>query len=304
MAIAFIKSDQLNEILISGASVMVAPELARRVLAECGYMHQRPLNEDRALLLASAIEHGTFRRNTQVVFARLHGRLILVDGQHRLTGIDLAGRAWPLRVEIEDKSSQAEVDALYCQFDQPGGQRSLTQVSRSLGLHDADGNGLRPPTAALLMRAVPMLMVDLRRIAPTHRPRETRDLDTKKQVALEWKPWALDYQSCLGKGIGARTGRYRAGGVFAVALATLRHQRERAKIFWTNSIRNDALRSDDPAHSLHSHFLSSKRATSEYDLAEAASHAWNAHFANRPLKLVKAVGSPLKLLGTPYTGGE
>lgn len=302
MTLAALRPNSLDSLLTNGASVAIGPDLARRILAECTYIHQRPLNEDRALLLAAAIEHGTFRRNTQIAFARLNGRLILVDGQHRLNAVDLAGRAWPMRIEIEDKADHLAVDAYYCSFDQPGGTRSLTQVSRSLGLHDADGNGLRPTTAALLVRAVPMLMIDLRRIAPNQRPRQTRDLDTKKQIALEWKPWALAYQGCLDKGIGSRTARYRAGGVFAVAIATLRHQRERALIFWSNSIRNDALRNDDPAHALHSHFLSSKRATSEYDLAEAASHAWNAFYANRSLKLVKAIGSPLKLLGTPYTG--
>lgn len=306
MTLKFVRAaapNSLSNILQPGSVVSITPDLARRILAECRYENQRPRNDDRALLLAAAMEHGTFLKNTQIAFCEFNGELMLVNGQHRLTAVDLAGLPVAFRIEIYPCKSIDEVHANYCRFDQPGGQRSLTQVSRSLGLHDAEDNGLRPASAALLLRAVPMLMIDLKRIPPTQRPPGTRDLDLKKETALKWKPWALEYQHCLDQGIGTRTGRYRAGGVYAVALVTLRYQRDRAVKFWSDSIRNSGLRNDDPAHALHNHFLSSKRATSEYDLAEAASHAWNAFYKDRPLKLCKAVGSPLALLGTPY-GGE
>lgn len=298
------RQSSLESLLHSGASLIVTPEIARQILSDCRYQNQRPLNEDRALLLAGAMEHGTFRINTQLGFARLGGRLLLVDGQHRLNAVDLSGRPVPFRIEIYDCASEGEVDALYCRFDQPGGQRSQTQISRSLGLHDDDENGLRPATAALLLRATPMLILELRRIPPALRPRQTRDLDFKKEVALQWKPQAIDYQACLDCGLSVRTGRFRSGGVFAVALVTLRYQREKAKLFWSRAIRNDALRTDDPAHALHSYFLSNKKKAAEFDLAEAASHAWNAFFKGRSLTFCKSVGSPIRLLGTPVDGGE
>lgn len=302
--LAFIKPSpplpKLVDVLENGASVNISAELAQHLLLECPYDGQRPLNEDRALLLGTAMEHGTFLQNTQIAFGLLGGRYYLVNGQHRLNAVALARLDQRFRIEIYQCDTRAELDAVYCRFDQPGGQRSLTQVSRALGLHDDTERGLRPATAALLLRAAPILMVKLQRVAPIHRPRDTRDLDAKKGVALQWKPWAVEYQDCLYAGITNKTARYRAGGVFAAALVTLRYQNEMAKVFWRESIRNSGLQNDDPRHALHSHFLSSRRATSEYDLAEAACHAWNAYFRGKRLTVCKMLGGPLRLLGTPY----
>lgn len=304
MAISFLtpKISSLSDILEGGTALGVDGELAERLLSECPYAGQRPLNEDRALLLASAMEHGTFLPNTQISFGRMKGCYHLVNGQHRLNGVSLSGKKISFRIEVYECSSKADLDALYCRFDQPGGTRSLTQISGSLGLHDENTDGLTSATAALLLRATPLLMIDLRRIAPVNRPRNTRDLDEKRVVALSWKSQAIDYQKCLAGGLTKRTGRFRAGGVFAVALVTLRYQNERAVAFWKEAVRDNGLMSGDPRHALHAEFLSSKRATTEYDLAEKACNAWNAWFQNRHLTVCKALGSPLKILGTPYLG--
>jgi hypothetical protein len=186
----------LEALLVPGAALSIDKPLAERILRDCPYAQQRPLNEDRALLLGDAMEHGTFLRLTQISFGRLHGRYHLVNGQHRLTAVTLADQPQAFRIEVYDCRDTAELHALYCRFDQPGGTRTLAQVSRSLGLHDELG-GLRPATAALLLRTVPLLMIDLRRIAPAQRPRAARDLERRKEAALAWKPWAIDYQACL-----------------------------------------------------------------------------------------------------------
>lgn len=303
MAIAsiFVRQDEpLSKRLPNGSAVRIDGDIARQILTECEYPRQRQLNDDRALLLASAMEQGTFLPNTQLAFCRLGSALYLVNGQHRLTAVVLSEQAQTFRIEIYECSSMADVDAAYCRFDQPGGQRSLTQVSRSLGLHDDgdDPSGLKPSTAALLLRATPLLMIGMKRIPPVQRPRHTRDLDRKKDVALTWKPWAIDYQVCLQSGISNKTARFRTGSVFAVALITLRYQNERAKPFWSHALRDSGLMEGDPRHTLHSHFLSAKKAKTEYDLAEAAAHAWNAWFSKRNITLIKTLGGPIRLAGT------
>lgn len=295
-------SSGLSHLLEDGEVVTIGKELAERILAECKYPGQRPLNEDRALFIGELMEQGTFRHKDQISFGLLDSGYYLVNGQHRLTAISLSQSRYPFRVEIYKVGSRAELDALYCTFDQPGGQRSLSQISRSLSLHDGEENGLRPATAALLMRACPLLMIDMRRIAPINRPRSTKSVDARKQVALQWKPQAIDYQECLDSGLTSRTGRFRAGGVFAVALVTIRHQRDKAMPFWKEAIRNSGLNRGDPRHTLAAEFLSSKVSTSEYDLAEKACAAWNAWFRSRDLTMCKVLGGPLKILGTPHAG--
>lgn len=296
--------NSLAQMLAAGESVEVGADLAGRILQECKYQGQRPLNDERVLAIAELMEQRTFRTNDQIAFGQLNGALYLVNGYHRLNAIGVAQANYPFRVEIYTVNTFAELDALYCTFDQPGGQRSLSQISKSLGLHDDFDNGLRPATAALLIRACPLLMVDLRRIAPNNRPRSTRSLDAKKATALQWKPQAIEYQICLDAGLTSRTGRYRASGVFAVALATIRHQRDKAIPFWRESIRNSGLQRGDPRHTLNVEFLSTKRSAGEYELAEKACAAWNAWFRNRELTMCKVLGAPLKLLGTPYSGDE
>lgn len=294
----------LAQFLEAGESVEINKEIAGRILQECKYQGQRPLNEDRVLAIAELMEQHTFRPNDQISFGLLNGALYLVNGYHRLNAVEMIGVKYPFRVEVYDVATAAELDALYCTFDQPGGQRSVTQISRSLGLHDEGDSGLRPATAALLIKSCPLLMIDLRRIAPNNRPPSTRSLDAKKAAALQWKPYAIDYQSCLSAGMSARTGRYRASGVFAVALATIRHQREKAIPFWKESVRNSGLQRGDPRQTLNVEFLSAKRSAGEYELAEKACTAWNAWFRGRELVVCKVLGSPLKILGTPYNGEE
>lgn len=285
--------DQLK----NGDSLEIGPVVARRILDNWPYEGQRPLNEDRVIQLGETLQRGTFLPNTQISFGRVGAKLYLLNGQHRLNAIELSGVSCKFRIEIYECRDASELADLYCRFDQPGGQRSLTQISRALNLHD---DALRPATAASLLQATPLLMTGLRRVAPNRRPVRTRDLDQRKMVALEWKPWAIDYQACLQAGVRVRTARYRSASVFAVALVTLRYQNSRAKEFWTGSIRNDALRHDDPRAALHGSFLSASKARKgEFDLAEAASYAWNAFYKGRPLILCKAIGTEIRLLGTP-----
>jgi hypothetical protein len=289
----------LDEILFSGNDAKIDEEVADRILKSCIYQGQRPLNEDRALLLGETMERGTFLPRTQLAFGRWNGNFFLVNGQHRLTAVTLSRQAQYFRIEVYECASSDEIDMLYARFDQPGGQRSLTQISRSLGLHD-EKDGLRPASAALLLRAVPLLMIDLKRIVPSQRPRNSRDLDAKREFALLWKPWAIDYQNCLDGGITVRTARFRAAGTMAVALATLRYQNAMAKEFWREAAHNSGLVSGDPRHTLHTFFLSSRRVRNEFDLAEVCSFAWNAWMSNRPLTLLKILGGKINLRGTPF----
>jgi hypothetical protein len=297
--------ESLDFVLVPGESVCVDPALAVRLLSESRYEGQRPCNDERALLLSETMEHGTFRQNTQLWFARLRGQYFLVDGQHRLTAVDLSRTTQRFRIEVEDCGNMGEVAALYCRFDQPGGQRSLTQVSKSLGLHDDAPGGLRPSMAALLLRAVPLLMIDLKPIAPVLRPRAVRDLDAKKDFAQAWKPAAIQYQRCLEGSNASRTGRFRTAGVVAVALITMRYQETAAREFWREAIRDNALHDTDPRHTLHIDFLQRrKQAGSEFVLAEAASVAWNAWMQNKQLKIIKVLGNPIRLAGTPICSAE
>jgi hypothetical protein len=47
---------------------------------------------------------------------------------------------------------------------------------------------------------------------------------------------------------------------------------------------------------------SQRQKRTEYDLAEAASYAWNAFYQGRPLTQCKTLGGPIRLLGTPFLG--
>jgi len=293
----------LDSLLVSGALLTAGSALAKRLVTECGYPGQRPLDDDRVLLLAEAMEARQFLTATQIAFGRLGGRNYLVNGQHRLHAVDLAQIAQEFRIEIYPCETRAELDALYCRFDQPGGRRSLSQLSHALGLHDEDQSGLRPVAAAMLLRATPFLMINMARIAACHRPRATRDLDARKDFALPWKPAAIAYQACLDQGVTNRTARFRASGTVAVALATLRYQTARAQEFWMGAIRNHHLAADDPRLTLANAFLTRQRASHEHDLADMAACAWNAFMRDRPLKAIRTSGvGPIRLIGTPYSG--
>lgn len=297
---------RLSDILKPGSSVEVAPDIAGRILLECRYQRQRPRNDEHALRLADAMVRGTFLTNTQIAFGKLNGQLFLINGQHRLTAIEISGSTHAFRIEIYPCATQHDLDERYLRFDQPGGIRSIVQLASAFNLHDDHEGGLRPPTAALLVKAMPLVMIDFKRMAVAVRPRATRDLDVKIAAAREWKPWAIEYQKALDLRSSKQAARYRQAGVFAVALATFRFQTEKARAFWGTSILNSGLDYADPRAGLHRSFLGNV-ARQQIELAEISAGAWNAFFKNRKLETPRPSNSieggevsGRPILGTSY----
>ena len=88
--------------------------------------------------------------------------------------------------------------------------------------------------------------------------------------------------------------------LFAVALTTMRHQEEKAKIFWGAVARNDGLRKGTPEHTLVNWLLENRIEALTSDGFIAPALAWNASFRGKMLGALK-VGATVgfRIAGTP-----
>lgn len=292
-----------GQALVDGALVEIDPSLAGQLLRETSYSGQRPIDERHALTLGLEMEQGTFLGGTQIAFARFGGHLYLINGRHRLHAVELSGTAISFRLAIYEAASDAEIGNLYCRFDTMQRGRTARQIVGAVGLVDEGEDGLSPSGATLLYAAMPILMLRFERVAHSQRPVETRIVDRKVAAAADWKPAAIVYQRLLDRQLTKFSRRFRASGVVAVALATLRYQPAMAETFWSAATLADGLHVGDPRHTLYLDLIASRRNSgAEYDLAAAAAVAWNAFFGRRQLKIIRVNPGPIVIAGTPFGG--
>ena len=89
----------------------------------------------------------------------------------------------------------------------------------------------------------------------------------------------------------------------AVALVTIKHQREKAEAFWTGLAKDDGLRRNDPRKALLIDFGNREWGRKSSDGCVSTSLAWNAYFSGRALSQIKIVnGAGVRILGTPFDG--
>jgi hypothetical protein len=109
-------------------------------------------------LLADLMQRHQWRAKEKLDFARLDGRLILVNGHHRLGSQALAGLRMEWIVVIHECASADEVAELYFTFDTNCRQRSPHTILNVVGLGPTLGIG--KDTASRLWSAIPLLNSD------------------------------------------------------------------------------------------------------------------------------------------------
>jgi hypothetical protein len=273
------------------------------VLRECSYELQRTIDLKHVTILAEYMRRGLWRPKDQLAFARLNGKLILINGYHRANAQIASGKNVEWSIAIHDCTTTEQVRALYHRFDTNLRKRSDQSILKGVGF--SEEFGLAPLAASCLYKAVPIIANGLSvRAAGADSDIFTRSIvDDRLKLAKEYVRAASAFEFLMKPAPRWLKKKVQNGGIYAVAMVTMRLQPTEASEFWGGIAENDGLRRGDPRMA----FLN--------DLADRNLHtgtvaqsvvvpalAWNAHWDQRDLKVIKVhPGRKTKLQGTPYT---
>lgn len=237
-----------------------------------------------------------------VTVARLSdGSWHWLNGYHRVYTAVMCGVDVELFVNVVFVQSKAELGALYATFDQKGTQRprGAAQIIEASGI--AQNNGISRHTARALHDAVPIIA---RRFSTSVHDRDHMlNLPDMRLNAMRTYLAEARLFSDIAKGCPAIIGdKLRRGGPCAVALVTLKHDRDRAVAFWSGVANNDGLRRGDPRQAYLTALLS-RDANSGLAHASYAMPAigWNSFRKGASRSIIKVLDvDRVKINGTPF----
>jgi hypothetical protein len=288
--------------LLDEGHIILSPHEAALLLAETRYERQtRDLTaagSDHIAVLADIMSRGKWRRREKLDFARLHGRLILVNGHHRLGAQVQAGVPLEWTVVIHECGTEDEVADLYASFDTNVRARGVGTILDVSG--QADKLDLTKSTATALYRAVPLIAMNFSFSIKDRSPVAHRVIDRRFAIMSAFKKEAKAWETATKAAPTLVKKRLSTQGALAVALMTFRHQPQSAAEFWGGVAENDGLRKGDPRHSYLA-VLTGPSGMKDGSAATTAGYAaagWNAFFEGRQNNYLKLTGAAFRIAGT------
>lgn len=287
---------------IKEGQVKFNPVQANMVLKWCRYERQRDENKARSFiaLLAEDMRRGTWLEKQQLDFARVDGRIVMVNGHHRMRAQIESGQDIVWNIAIHDCASEAELRSLYYRFDTNLRKRSASNIMDGVGF--AEDVGLKKETATALWSAAQLIEdgMKLRRYTMNSGARAMLT-DDRLAVCHEYAAEAKFYEGCIRVAPGHMRRKLRTVSMFALAMVTLKNEPETARNFWAGLAEDDGLNKGDARKTL---LLDMQARSGMSGLAVAplmaGARAWNAYRAGRGLKIIKVTGNPVPIDGTPY----
>lgn len=293
---------RLLEHIIREGRLRIGPELAQRILSEALYKNQRKVYRHHVVLLADDMRRKRWTAGSQICFVLFHGRLYLVNGQHRLHAVIESGEEIEFQILIEAADDEAQLAAIYYRFDRKQRARTTAEVLNAAGV--AERFGLSKTAAKATFEAAGLISNGFRRANYQQDPLKARSDDLRLDAARAWWEFGAEYDRLIEPADKVTKGKLFSSGVVAVALVTLKYQQERAVSFWGGLAEDDGLRSGDPRKTLRRDLLNrSLSSGSPITPVQVPALAWNAFYAGRSLKIIKVYDeAAVRIAGTPFDG--
>ena len=292
----------LHRLTLDGLAVelrMMTPVEAASIIDTQVWEKQRTLRASHVQYLAGAIELGELSKLI-VEFAEMpDGRLLLLDGQHRLHAIVRTGRELPCVLVVSRANSAKEVARIYAGIDRQK-SRSIVDALRAYAVVTTGGIG--PESLAKLTAGVAILMTGFSKDYSF----QSRSLISRVDWLEALMPEVETYVWCIKGNSKEAWNILTRAAVVAVALATLRDVPDRAEQFWSGVATDDGLTRGDPRHTLLRWLRDTPvRAQSNAIVyAQYVAVAWNHWYAGTQTEklIVRNKTAPIRLLGTKFTG--
>lgn len=296
--------------------MMVSPDQARLWLNSRPYKGQRPLRPNHVEFLAEEMRRGRFRPQAAVVFSVEDGsRYSLINGNHTLNAIVQCGK--PQQVTVFHYQSQDEYDTAetYGAID-INLQRNVSDLFSAMYLKEELGF-----TATQLNHVGASVRVIYGKFRWFDSRSRRLHMDDFVRAIRDYSAAAHEYIE-ITSGCNQEIFHPATRGVtMGVALVTLKFAgetigKDRIRDFWYGAIFDDGIKSDDPRKAANRHLLTTalagnsragatKRVTPQYS-ARYIANCFNAFVEGRNITRTQVTDtlSPIKILGTPFTGNE
>lgn len=295
----------LGGLLVNGL-VTITPELARRIILECGYERQRPVRPLHAAALAMQMRRKEWTAGTQIHFARMaaDGWLRLLDGQHRLHAVIEANSAISFQVLITECHNESEVARLYRRHDRLAIHRTVEDALKAEGIPakmEITSRIARGTFSAALIINGGFAFSGRSAKAD---PYLFRSDEARLRLCEPWWAPAKQFADAISQEKSDPKVRkmIQAAPVLAVALVTLRDQEAKADAFWRGLAMNDGLRRDDPRSAYIRTLSIRAKSGGGFASAKSASLAWNAFFEDRKVEYIRFTDTPIRIVGCNVEG--
>lgn len=295
---------RIHGLVQEGARTWSASEAAL-ILDACRYPQTRDLRvagEDHKRVLAEIMRRGGWRTKDVIVFARMpEGRLLLLNGHHRLGGQALSGQTIEWMVVIHDCRTVEEAESLYYSFDTNVRMRTNETILSAVGFHEK--LGVSKSFAEAGYRAAPFIASGFHFGKMGRDPLMNRIIDRRLETVMEYARELRLYEGAIINAPPTVKRRLMGAATAAVAMATLRYQPEKAFAFWNGIAENDGLAKGDPRHTYLTTVVNAPRGGTAVLAACLAALAWR-HFYNgaKVYQLrVYETNQPV-IAGTPFKG--
>lgn len=272
-------------------------EEALRILSEYAYEHQRSVLVGKLAQYAKDMRNGDWAGTTTIDIAVFDGKRFLINGQHRLQAVVMSEKPQTFCILYRHFSTYEAIWHAYFNMD-AGNMRNAGDSHKML----IEPIGVARNWMGRAAAALRMIDGDF-----FHSRGE--DVLTRTQLnnkLLEWQEEIRLYAGTVGEPQSPAAKRLHSAPIMAVALVTLRHQKERACEFWSGVARNDGLRSGTPEHTLMMFMANYQvlQAGGQFPYARKVALAWNAFYSRRGLTVIRLMDTtkPILILGTPYNG--
>lgn len=292
----------VRDFLTEGVTSLSPLEM-NRALNNCGYEHQRNISERHVAVLADLMKRGRWQPKSQLDFAVLDGRYILINGYHRAYAQVKSGKTIVWNIALHNVKTEGDLRSLYHAFDTNVRIRLGRDILRASEFTDV--TGVPAEVAASLYLAVPFLASKFVMDKAHRNFLVDKQADRRLEIANDYAKAASRFAAAIDGMPGSRRMKFKGGAVTAVAVATFRYQSETAWAFWSGVAQMDGLKRGDPRLALCNDFMSRKLQGGgvTHNAYAPSIIAWNAFYNERPLQLIKVLDSFVPVIdGTPFDG--
>lgn len=296
-----LKRDKGPTAFIYDGVAVWTPRHANTAFNLCRYDKNRDESRGKSHIdaLSRQMQSGEWLSRSPLDFAQLpDGKLILVNGHHRLLAQVQSGQDIEWQIIIHDCADMDEVRNLFWRFDTVIRKRSTNNVLA--GVDAAENLGISKTTSTALSRAAVFIENGMLPVqgqgARQYTPAE------KLRFMSDWAEEAAFYEVAVNLAPAKMRRKLYTAQVMSVAMITFRAKPRLAKEFWEGLAQDDGLTRGDPRKTLLD-FLRDTHGSSTgmTATAVACARAWSAWCSDRELGLIRVGRAPVRVMGSNFT---
>ena len=274
---------------------LISPKKAGEYL-DGTFERNRPIVKEVMQMYCKRIADGDFLNATAIVFAQVaNDKLVLVDGQHRLSAVAQGSKSLRFTVQTYYLNNEQELATLYGTLD-IGRARNLNDSVRAHGLPEE--TGLTQADSTKLASALNFVVH--KRPAFNIKGRMSGTFSKQIHRAKEWLSEAIWYFDTLKMAPQPMKTIASRKAIVACAMITLRGYPSKAKDFWRGVLLLEDADSSDVRFKLHMKLIDMfvrsmdgprQSTITSWQCASVVASVWNAYISNRSMSVLKGLST-------------